>query len=105
MRRRSLLAWAIATCLSTASLVGCGSDGAVAVTPNPAATEIRMALSGVAKSGQIDSGIVIVKDQIEKLKTDDAAKAAAIAPLYEELTKAKSPAEAKRLATQILEQL
>lgn len=91
--------------LAAALLIGCGGEQPTAVAPNPAAAEIRMALTGVADTGQLDSGIVIVQAQIERLKEDDPGKASEIQPLYDELKEAKSPTDAKRLANEILGKL
>lgn len=92
--------------LISVALTGCGpSTSSVPVTPPPTVEEIKQGLKSIAETGQLDSGIVFVEQKIDELKTQDAAKAEAIAPIFQSLKTAKSPADAKKHAKAILEQL
>jgi hypothetical protein len=56
--------------------VGCGtSTPSTEITPPPATDAIKMGLQSAAEQGVVDSGLVSVREELEKLKATDAAKA------------------------------
>lgn len=89
-----------------APLIGCGpSTSSVPVTPPPVVEEIKMGLKSISETGELDSGMVLVEEKIDRLKEDDPAKAGEIAEIFAKLKTAKSPSEAKKLAKSIIDKL
>ncbi len=93
--------------LSVLAIVGCGSgENATPVEPPTADSQIKSSLEYVAESGQVDSGIMLVREQLEELKETDAAKADALLKDLDELeTMAGNPDGAKAKASEMLKKL
>jgi len=92
-------------------LSGCGG-GSVndyelpAGTDAPTATEnVRTWLEGVAKSGELDSGISVMHEEADKLKADGVAAADEIAAGLKELESASSSSAIKSKAKSLLDKL
>ncbi|MCA9211128.1 MAG: hypothetical protein R3C99_02000 [Pirellulaceae bacterium] len=92
--------------LAVALMSGCGrSTKSVRVEVPPAVEQIRMTLQPYADSGQLDSGVVALHDQIEALKADDPAKAATLESDLTELEGLKTPDKVKAKAQEMLGKL
>ena len=101
--------YALAVCLlSLTALVGCGgrSTESVAVEETPAAVEIRSSLEYLAETGQVDSGVMSIEENIAKLQETDPAKATELSADLEKLKKsANNPAAVKSQAQAMLGKL
>ena len=92
-------------CLGLA-LAGCGpSSTPVEVVDSGAAATIKQNLAAAADSGTLGSEMMAIEQSLEKLASDDAAKAATVKKLFEELKKATTPAAVKAKAKEILSKL
>jgi len=94
--------------LAPLAILGC--DSATTSTPStpveePGATsQITSGLQGVAETGEIDSGVMMVREQLEELKQTDAAKAEELLKDLDELESLSGEA-AKTKAKEMLEKL
>lgn len=87
-------------------LVGCGrSTKSERVEVPPTVEQIRASLQPYADSGQLDSGVVSLHDQIEALKADDPAKASTLESDLAELEGMKTPDKVKAKAQEMLGKL
>ncbi len=90
-------------------LVGCsGQPGSISVTPPPQqapADAAKAALKDMADSGQVGSGIMAVRENLEKLKSTDAAKGEALLKELDELSKLNQPDAVKAKAKAMMEKL
>jgi hypothetical protein len=72
--------------ISVLALVGCGGgDKPIDVTPptaTPAAQNAKLTLEEIATTGQMGSGMMLLRENIEEIKRTDEAKGA---PLLSEL--------------------
>jgi len=75
------------------------------VTPPPAAAQLRALLETYAKTGELDSGVVAVREQIDALRATDAAKADALAAELAKLEASRGAAAVKKQAEAMLEKL
>ncbi len=97
MRFVCVLMLLVAVCL-----VGCGpAETTQKVGPPDAQAEIKMALQSVADSGEIDSGLMMVGEQLESLKATDAAKAEELQKDLDELQGLSGDAAKKKAAEMI----
>ena len=79
---------------------------AKSVKPLAPQDEIRSALEHVAQTGEIDSGLVIVREKLEAMKETDAAKAGELLQDLSQLEKMTTqPAQAKAKAQEMLKKL
>lgn len=95
-----------ALCLfvGVAFLLGCNDGSQIKVKP-PGAEQIKPALEDVAKNGQLHSGLMVVRDELEKMKATDAAKAGALLKDLDELQSLKDTEKAKAKAKEMLGKL
>jgi len=86
---------------------GCGRRGPapIRVEVPPAVTQLRALLEGYATSGELDSGIVAIREQIDVLRGTDAAKADALAAELPKLESSKGAAAVKKQAEAMLGKL
>ncbi len=91
--------------LSVVAVIGCAESGPTP-TQNamPASDQAKSALQSVADTGQVDSGLVIVRDQLESMKATDSAKAEELLKDLDELEKLSGDA-AKKKATEMIGKL
>lgn len=83
------------------TVIGCGPKSVTkAVTP-PGQEQIKPILEGIAEKGELDSGLMAVRDQLEAMKNTDAAKADALLKDLDELQKLRDPAQIKSKAKQM----
>ena len=96
----------IMTLLVALTLIGCGgpTETTKKVTPPSAQEQIKMALQNVVDSGEIDSGLMTVRDKLAEMKATDAAKAEELLKDLDELEKTSGEA-AKTKATEMLGKL
>jgi len=87
------------------SVMGCGDGPPVVVTVPPAVESIKKNLESVAESGAIGSEMMAIDNELVKLAVDDAAKAASVKAMFEQLKAAKGPAAVKAKAKEILSTL
>lgn len=93
----------LAVSLISLAIMGCStSPGPVSVQPPPVVEEIKMSLRDMAETGVKDSGLVIVGEQLENLRSADPAKAAEVEPHAKGLEAAQSPADVKKHAAAII---
>lgn len=97
----------VAVCvLGVALSVGCTSGTESVPVPEPAATDaIKSGLNHLAETGEIDSGIMVLEENIEKLKESDPAKASELSTDLTKLKSAGSPAAVKSQASAMLQKL
>lgn len=88
-------------------LSGCGSGTpSTRVEEPPAQDQIRSALEHVANTGVVDSGLMLVREKLEEMKSSDAAKAEALLKDLAQLEKmGNQPAQAKAKAQEMLGKL
>lgn len=90
--------------LGVVAIVGCGGTSSIPVKDQAAPDQVKMALQTVADTGEIDSGIMVVQEQLEVMKATDAAKADELLKDLEELQKLSGDA-AKTKATEMIGKL
>lgn len=93
--------------LGSVAVLGCGTarDTSEKVTPPSPTSQIKSTLESYAQSGQLDSGIMIVEEQAEKLKETDPAKAETVLKGVKELQAIKDPAKIKAKAKELADSL
>lgn len=93
-------------CVMVLVIVGCSREHTKSVKPLAPQDEIRSVLEHVAQTGEIDSGLVIVRDKLEVMKETDAAKAGELLQDLNQLEKLNNqPAQAKAKAQEMLKKL
>lgn len=97
----------VAVCLLGVALsVGCTSGTESVPVQEPAATDvIKSSLNHLAETGEIDSGIMVLEENIEKLKESDPAKGSELSADFAKLKSAGSPAAVKSQASAMLQKL
>lgn len=88
-------------------LVGCGATSTKSTRvkePSPA-EQVKATLQRYAETGQTDSEIVSLQEQLEAMKKTDEAKANALLSDFETLKSASSPAKVKEQANAMLGKL
>lgn len=89
-----------------AILTGCGSSNrAVPVKPPAAQEQVKSILQDLAKTGELTSGITVLRQQLEEIKKTDAAKGDALLKDLNELEKGRDAATIKAKAQKMLEKL
>ncbi len=84
--------------------LGCGREETQTVAPPQ--SQIKPTLESVAQTGTIDSGLITVREELEAMKTTDAAKAETLLKDLDELEKMSgNPAGAKAKAQEMLGKL
>lgn len=83
---------------------GCQKTGRppIKVDVPPATQQLRALLEGYAKTGELDSGVVAIREQIEVLRKTDAAKAGALDQEIGKLESTKGAAAVKKQAEAML---
>ena len=106
LRRRSFLATALAAA-GTGLVAGCSQSGRqpVKVEVPPPTQQLRALLEAYAKSGELDSGVIAIREQIEALRKTDSAKADALDREIAKLESAKGAAAVKKQAEAMLGKL
>jgi len=102
--RGPFVAWLLVVAMISG---GCGRRGPapIRVEVPPAVTQLRGLLEGYAKSGELDSGIVAIREQIDVLRGTDAAKADVLAAELPKLESSKGAAAVKKQAEAMLGKL
>ena len=83
---------------------GCGEvkqQYETSAAPNVTITSkqrIKQWLDGVAQSGTIDSGVSLIRDEIDKLPADSGVNVEELKKGFADLESSKSPAATKKLA-------
>jgi len=90
--------------LSLAAAIGC-SSGETTQRVAPPKDQSRAVLEAIAQSGIVDSGVMTVKEELEKLKATDPAKADALLNDLADLQKPGSPDRIKAKAKEMLAKL
>lgn len=92
---------------SVAVSVGCGQRGRtpIRVEVPPPVTQLRSLLETYAKTGELDSGVIAIREQIDVLRATDAAKADALAAELPKLESSKGAAAVKKQAEAMLGKL
>lgn len=86
-------------------VIGCSKEETTTVQQAPPSDLIRSTLEYTIETGQLDSGLMEVHNQIEKMKESDPTKAAELSEALGELEKAKGPADVKAKAQAMLSKL
>lgn len=87
-------------------MVGCGRSGKPVQAPTASPAEAaKAALKEVADTGVVGSGMLTVRENLEKIQKEDAAKGAALLKEFEALEKARSPQEVQMRARQLMSKL
>lgn len=90
--------------LSVVAIFGCDSGSTLPVNDQEAPDQVKQALQSVADTGEIDSGLMVVQEQLEEMKATDAAKAEELLKDLEELMGLSGDA-AKTKATEMIGKL
>ena len=86
--------------------VGCGREKTQRVKPPAPKDEVRSALEYVVQTGQVDSGLITVREKLESMKATDAAKAESLLKDLDQLEKlGQQPEQAKTKAREMLQKL
>ena len=86
--------------------LGCGGVDTPSVQVQaPGLEQVKPVLESVAQTGTMDSGMIIVREELEKLKQTDAAKAEGLLKGLAELEAARDPATIKAKAKALASQL
>lgn len=92
--------------LGLVALLGCGPQETTQRVEEPSGQDqVKSALENVAESGQIDSGLMIVRDELEAMKATDAAKAEELLSDLDALQALTDPAQAKAKAQEMIDKL
>lgn len=94
----------ISVVLALLVLTGCGSGETVQAVAPPT-NRAASILESVAKTGVRDSGLVIVREELEKMKATDATKAEALLNDFAQLEKARDAASVKAKAKEMAAKL
>lgn len=99
---RRVLSLAVVLCVG-----GCGRSGPekVQVQVPPPAQQLRALLETYATSGQLDSGVVAIREQIDTLRATDAAKADELAADLAKFETLKAADAVKKQAESMLKKL
>ena len=85
---------------------GCNSKGIpVEVIDSGAKVTLKQNLANAAESGALGSEMILIEQSLERLSSEDAAKAAELNKIYDELRKATTPAAVKAKAKEIIGKL
>lgn len=85
------------------AVLGCASETVTVDTPPPSeVTVIKDALGGVVETGELGSGMMMLQDGLEKLKSSDPEKAETVGKAVEELKAVSDPAQRKAKAEEII---
>lgn len=98
--------WMLVFCV--ALVVGCSRERpAVPVkqAASPAAEAVKSGLKEIADSGQIGSGMLTIRENLEKLKSTDPAKADALLKELDKLSAMSDPGAIRAKAKQMMDQL
>ena len=86
--------------LGVSVVLGCGSGERVQ-SVEPPKNQSKAVLESVAQTGTLDSGIMVVKEELEKMKATDAAKAEGLLNDLGQLEKMNNPAQIKAKAKEM----
>jgi len=87
---------------------GCGGgpvDEKIAVPVSAIEANLRKALEGFEKSGELSSGIGSLETDINGIRASDSAKAETLLKLFRELQGLKKPADIKAKAKEMISKL
>jgi hypothetical protein len=86
--------------------ISCGrSTTSERVDVPPAEQQAKAMLQTYAETGQLDSSVVTLQEQLEAIKATDEAKGNALLSDFEQLKSASSPAKVKEKAQAMLSKL
>lgn len=94
--------------LTVSLLAGCDKrPAAIPVTPpkTAPAEEAKAGLKHAAETGQIGSELMMIRENLEKLKSTDAAKGEALLKDLDDLSKASQPDAVKAKAKAMIDKL
>lgn len=85
-------------------MLGCGS-GETVQSVTPPTNQAKPVLESVSQTGVVDSGLVVVREELEKMKATDAAKAEGLLKDLDQLERmtdvARIKAKAKEMAAKL----
>lgn len=84
---------------------GCSRGIPVEVIESGAKETIRQNLASAVETGSVGSEMILVEQGLERLASEDAAKANEVKKIYDELRKATTPAAVKAKAKEIIGKL
>ncbi len=90
------------------SVYGCGGNSEVStkVVVPPAVEMLKSALTELAAKGEpVGSGGMLLQQYVDKIGTEDAAKAKALSPMVDSIMTLKDPAKIKAKANEMLKLL
>jgi hypothetical protein len=91
--------------LAVVMIFGCGPREEKQAVEPAGNEQIRPALEQVAESGVVDSGLMVVREELEKMQSTDAAKAQELLKDLEELESMSSPDQVRNKAKAMLGKL
>lgn len=95
-----------AVMLAGAMFLGCGRSGQSVKTPTTSPAEMaKAALKEVADTGVMGSGMLTVRENLEKIQSSDPAKGAALMKDFQALEKARTPQEIQMRARELMSKL
>jgi hypothetical protein len=104
MRARWASAVALFALACSLALFGCG-DAGVIEEPMPPAMIAKTLLLQISEAGESGSGTMLIRENLEKLKATDAAKADQLIKELDQLEKTSNPAQVKALAKKMADKL
>ncbi|MEN6495028.1 MAG: hypothetical protein ABFD16_12185 [Thermoguttaceae bacterium] len=90
--------------LGLSVVLGCGSGERVQ-SVEPPKNQSKTVLESVAQTGILNSGIMVVKEELEQMKATDAAKAEGLLKDLDQLEKMKGAAQIKTKAKEMAAKL
>jgi hypothetical protein len=92
--------------LGMVALLGCGpQETTEKVEALSSQSQVKAALETLAETGQMDSGVMLIQEQLEAMKETDSAKATELLADLEALMPLKDPAEIKAKAQAMIDKL
>lgn len=92
-------------CLALALLAGCGSSVTVKPPQSGPAEAAKAALKEVADTGVVGSGMLTIRENLEKLQGADPAKAGALMKDLDLLQKSRTPQQVQAKAREMMSRL
>ena len=92
--------------LGMVALVGCGPKETTEQVEEPASQDqVKSALENVVETGEVDSGLMTAREQLEAMQATDAAKAEELLKDLDALESLRDPAQIKAKAKEMVDKL
>lgn len=105
LRNVARMVMVVASLLCPLGLAGCGSPKITEEKVTPVAQDAKKLLSAVAESGELGSGSMMIRAELEKLKSSNSSKAEELLKDLDELSKMSDPNQIKAKAQTMADKL